>query len=556
MTRIILKLKYLIPLIIFILLSVLIAWFYAHVIYDSPLIDEKSLTTEERVVVEENYFRLGPNWLRKSKGGNWESYIEGNAQERGQIIGKLHRELIIQQEEAFVGELKKQIPNAFYRRLLTLGIAWFNRDLDQHIPQEYREEIAGIARFFSDDYDYIGPKYNRLINYHAAHDIGHAVQNMRLVGCTAVGQWSKNDSSFMILGRNFDFYVGDEFAKNKLVMLINPDEGYKFLSVGWGGFCGVVSGMNEKGLGITLNSLKSEIPEQAGTPVSIIARDILQYAASIDEAISIAAKYTSFVSESFTISSAADGRMAIIEKTPNQMDVYWPSDTTLIATNHCQSPKLNAETINLEHMSSSESTDRYERTKQLLSRRELSGVEDMASILRDQKALNDRNIGTSNPELINQLIAHHSVIFKNYEKQVWVSNYPYQINGYDAYDLDDFNRWASPNHSGSASIDSLTITPDAFFSSPDYKTFEKFKQLKSQLAEATKKELMIDDVTLQTFTASNPEYYETYRLLGNYYVATGQTEAALLAYQKSLTKKIAYQEDSIFIVGQVQQLAP
>ena len=70
----------------------------------------------------------------------------------------------------------------FSGRILSIFISLINNDLDELIPLEFRQEIYGVSKYFSDDYDYIGPKYNRIINYHAAHDIGHAMQNLHLVG--------------------------------------------------------------------------------------------------------------------------------------------------------------------------------------------------------------------------------------------------------------------------------------------------------------------------------------------------------------------------------------
>src|SRR5690606_1101153 len=109
--------------------------------------------------------------------------------ERGIALGILHKELIQSQETAFVREIEQLLPARILRTVMQLGIGWFNRNLDKSIPEEYLQEIYAVSQSFSDEYSYIGPKYNRVLNYHAAHDIGHMAQNMNLVACTAVAQW-------------------------------------------------------------------------------------------------------------------------------------------------------------------------------------------------------------------------------------------------------------------------------------------------------------------------------------------------------------------------------
>ena len=65
------------------------------------------------------------------------------------------------------------------------------------------------------------------------------------VGCTSFGAWAdKTDDNTLLIGRNFDFYVGDAFAQNKLIDFVKPTKGYKFMMVSWAGMIGAVSGMN------------------------------------------------------------------------------------------------------------------------------------------------------------------------------------------------------------------------------------------------------------------------------------------------------------------------
>ena len=134
------------------------------------------------------------------------------------------------------------------------------------------------------------------LTLHGAHDIGHALQDLALVGCSSFAAWGdKSEDGSLILGRNFDFYAGDEFAKDKVVAFIKPTKGYPFMMVTWPGMIGAVSGMNNEGLTITINAGKSKVPLIAKTPISILTREILQYAKNCDEAIAIAKKRKVFV---------------------------------------------------------------------------------------------------------------------------------------------------------------------------------------------------------------------------------------------------------------------
>ena len=542
-------------LVLFLVSGLLTILFFSRVKYDAPPNLESSISKKDLIKVSDTHFALNNSWLRLNKNGNWECYIEGNGYDRGRALGILQEELGKHQEEVFIAEIDSKVPSWIFKKTLIVGIAWFNRDLDSFIPREYREEIYGISQFFSDDFDNIGPKYNRIINYHAAHDIGHAVQNMHLVGCTAFGVWNFDSTSQeMLMGRNFDFYFGDEFAKNKIILLSKPDNGYRSISVTWPSFIGVVSGMNEKGLGITLNSDKSEIPSTSGTPVSIIAREILQYASTIEEAVEICSKYNSFVSESFTISSVIDQSVAVIEKTPTAIDVYRPISDTIVVTNHFQSKSLKNTPLNIEHIKSSESLRRYNRTAELIANSDTTDYTVFATILRDQKGENGIDIGMGNPTALNQLLAHHSVIFDNVKQNIWVSAYPFQLNVMNAYSLHDFTNWSADKVQFPITIDSLEVAEDPFYLSEEYKSFERYKSIRSEIISATETEIEINVDMLTDFISANPAYYETYRLLGNYYLALGNNEKAIKFYEFALTKEIAYQEDRLFMENRIKEI--
>ncbi|MFZ1731522.1 MAG: C45 family autoproteolytic acyltransferase/hydrolase [Bacteroidota bacterium] len=517
-------------------------YFYFAVRLQPPAIEDVHALPQERTRVGKDSYTCGNNWLRKNSRGLWELYVEGEPYERGRAIGILSKELIYRQEKAFVDRIHEMIPSRMYLFGLGLIVAWFNRNLDQSIPPEYLQEIYGVSQFASHEFDDIGSNYQRILNYHGAHDIGHALQGMHMVGCTSfsVRDTASADGSLLV-GRNFDFYVGDEFAKEKIVCFVNPTSGHKFMMVTWGGMIGAVSGMNESGLTVTINAAKSDNPTSAATPISIIAREILQYATTIKEAFTIAQRRRSFVSESILIGSLKDNRTAIIEKSPTRTVLFEPEGPSVICSNHFQSADFKKYETAADTGIANSSHYRYKRMQELLSRYPKMSALDVAEVLRDRLGLADRDIGMGNEKAVNQLIAHHSIIFNPAKRLVWVSTNPFQLGEYLAYDLADIFSPSKPlPPNGNINREALTIPPDPFLSSAEYQNFLRYKAIKrkinSILQSDENQRLGAGQIT--SFVESNPEYFEMHSLLGEYYEKIGDVRSALASYTRALEKEI------------------
>lgn len=502
----------------------------------------------QRIEPSPGFYTLKDSWFRKSESGLYELYVEGDAYERGVINGKLTKELVVRQEDHFTEQIKKMVPSKLWRGFLKYFIGWFNRNLDKNVSEEYKEEIYGISASASEEYKWLGSNYQRLLNYHAAHDIGHALQNLALVGCTSLGTWNgRSEDSTMIIGRNFDFYVGDKFAEDKIVAFFNPAKGYKFMTVTWGGFIGAVSGMNEKGITVTINAAKSSLPSGSATPVSLVAREILQYAKNIKEAIQISKSRKMFVSESFLIGSAEDNKAIIIEKTPDELEEYYPEKDFIVCTNHFQSNGLGKSKSNIQQINESASAYRYERLMELLKVNGKNTVQKTISILRDQKGLNNADIGMGNEKAINQLIAHHSVVFEPQKLMVWVSTSPWQLGKYVAYDLKKVFSLRGMKQDMEISDSDLTVPADSFLLTPAYKKFEAFRKFKEETPEGVK-------INTDSLLSINPEFYHTYVLAGNYLCKHKEYEKALKLYELALTKEIATAKEKDQILDRIKKV--
>nr|WP_237690528.1 C45 family peptidase [Salegentibacter lacus] len=508
---------------------------------------EKIDTT--RTKISDNHYKIGKNSLYKNKHGIWELYVEGDALERGVISGSLTRELMHKQETAFMEKIYELVPKTGYRNFLKKTVAWFNRKMYLHVPEEYKQEIYGTSLFGLEKYNDFAPAYIRMLYFHGAHDIGHALQDLMLVGCTSFAAWNdKTEDGQLLLGRNFDFYAGDEFAEEKIAAFVNPDNGYKFMMYTWAGMIGSVSGMNQEGISVTINAGKSKIPLQAKTPISLVAREILQYASSTAEAIEIARKREVFVSESIMVGSANERKAILIEVAPGNFGVYEVENTNeLVCSNHFQSEAYAKDNRNLKTIEESHTQYRFDKMQELLSEKEQLTPEKAADILRNKEGLKGSKLGMGNEMAINQLLAHHGIIFKPEERKVWVSANPYQLGAFVSYDLDEaFKSFERGNISGSVMTDE-TIAEDPFVNTEAYKDYEKYRKLSREINEAILVEEKVSEEKINELKFLNPHFWEVYKITGDYYFQQKEYKKAVIDYKQAKRREVTTLPDEEYL---------
>ncbi|KFF20631.1 acyl-CoA--6-aminopenicillanic acid acyl-transferase [Chryseobacterium sp. JM1] len=509
-------------------------------VHHLPDISRYALETPKVSKINDSTFSFNQNYLTKNKQQLWELYIKGNPLQLGYNNGALTQNLMQQQEEIFFSKVEGFVPSKFKQKLLRGFLKWYNRKMYLNVREDYQAELYGLAQYSSDQYNFIAPKYLRNLYLHGAHDIGHAMQDLAMVGCTSLAVWNENtEDGEMLIGRNFDFYVGDDFAKNKLIEFVEPDTGIPYMSVSWPGMIGVVSGMNKEGITVTINAGKSKIPLTAKTPISLVTREILQYAKNIDEAIAIAKKRKVFVSESILVGSAHDKNAVIIEVSPKNFGVYKVENTSKVfCTNHFQSEAYKDDKRNQKHIIESHSEYRYEKLQELLEEKKKLNPEKMAAILRDKSGLKDQKIGYGNEKAINQLLAHHAVIFSPEKRLVWVSSNPYQLGEFVCYDLNEIFSGKKAAESLQAKT-ILNIARDPFADSQEFENYEMYKMMGEEVSAATdSKDIVLTDDFIPHYLSLNPDFWLGYYQSGQYYYHKKEFANAKTAFEKALTKEI------------------
>ncbi len=500
------------------------------------------------------YAQLGPNWLSHNSDGLWEMYLQGDPLSRGVAFGRLGQSLLYYQESVFMHQIDVLVPNRSYQHFLKYLIRFYNRNITHYIPEENLEEIYGMSRSCSSQFNYVGQPYERQLNFHSAHDLGHAMQDYMLVGCTSFAAWGNHTVNHdLLVGRNFDFYVGDDFAKNKLVTFVRPSRGYPFAMVGWAGMTGVCSGMNKAGLTVTINAAKSSMPTSSATPISILARQILQYAGNIQQALAIARSAQTFVSESILIGSAADGRAAIIEKSVTRTALYEaPAGQQYVAcANHYQSKAFASDSINLQNIRTSDSPYRLQRCTQLLQQYFPLNPSRAVSVLRNPYGMDDRSVGLGNEATLNQFIGHHSVVFAPARQLMWVSTSPWQMGKFVCYDLNRI--FAARQLLPSVASNVLSLPADsAFIRSRSFQNFLQFRHQQPYIDSCRSLSL----TQIADFVRLNPDYYRTWEVAGDASLHNGNPSLAQHCWQRALHCMVPKQMDRERVSLKLYHLLP
>ena len=91
----------------------------------------------------------------------------------------------------------------------------------------------------------------------------------------------------------------------------------------------------------------------------------------------------------------------------------------------------------------------------------------------------------------------------------------------------------------------LNIPADSFLYSINYKNFNAYKKFREafKFAHKHKVDYALDSKTITNFISLNPEYYETYFLLGNYFKDENEPVEARYYYVKARTKEITTEQD-------------
>ncbi|MBU0553008.1 C45 family peptidase, partial [Myxococcota bacterium] len=389
------------------------------------------------LIIDGDTRRLGPCWWRAHHGQHV-LYLEGDAFASGYCNSALAGSVMGRQEAALHRALDQFVPNALAQRLLLDGVMWVYRDLGAALRPSEREEIFGIAAGYADPFGDKGPRFPRLVLYHALHDISQALIDNPLIACSALAASGEATADgHTLLARNFDFEADPIFDTDKVILFHRPDEGLGYVSVVWSGAINAVSGMNEARIGVSLNAAGSDELAVVGTPTTVLLRRVLMQARSLDDAVEIMTSAPTFVTDIITLADGKTGEVRVLEISPRRHAQRHAARGLIWATNHLLHPTFAADQENQKRLAEGTTGRRFERLGELLAARHgRLSVEESVAILRDRRLPGGRPAPLGHRGTLDAMIASHSVVFDLTSLTLWVSSAPHTLGPYVPYDLE------------------------------------------------------------------------------------------------------------------------
>jgi len=219
--------------------------------------------------------------------------------------------------------------------------------MEPHIPQEYIQEMQGLA-------DGASMNYTDVLLEQIICDIKFYGTGWNGTGCSGFVVFGNSTmDGHLYHGRSFDSSIPPDEPVG-LITVYEPENGNAFVNAGYFGFIGVHTGMNKKGITLENNISSSSDKTLDGMPIMFIGRKVLQYANNLTEAIDIICQADRTTGHHILLGDGKNLNACALEISDDYCKVFWAGDpaediephysipNVVRRTNHYVDPELAA----------------------------------------------------------------------------------------------------------------------------------------------------------------------------------------------------------------------
>ncbi|HBP19322.1 MAG TPA: hypothetical protein DEA08_16220 [Planctomycetes bacterium] len=273
--------------------------------------------------------RSGRGRLERGPGGVPILHLEGTPEEMGRQHGELLRDEI--------GALRSYVRDFVGARRLRQAARRAEALFAEDIPERYYREAEALAR--AADMPLV-----ELLFAQCFTDI------YRVFGCsTLAAESSTGEGTF--LARNLDFPTLGYLGRYSLVIVARPRGRRPFVSIGWPGMLGVLSGQNDAlaAAVLVVHGLEGARP---GLPFQFAFRRVLEECQSVDQAEALLRKTRITVTNNLIVADRQGGKR-VLELHPEHISARGPDAGGLLsATNHFLHESRRVERFSFTYLNS------------------------------------------------------------------------------------------------------------------------------------------------------------------------------------------------------------
>ncbi len=315
-------------------------------------------------------------------------------------------------------------------------LRWRLRLVDDGMPDAQLAEVAGVVHG-ADGAAGAAPGFEELVRVQAALDIGEPAAGSPGVAYGAVARGlsfalgggksgEAGAGARLVVGRSFSLLGagdgGDAASGAPVIAFVRSDQAIPFAAVTWPGMVGAVTGINAEGIAVMVHPAPASDVRltRAAQPTPMIARDVLERAHSLDEAVKIVEKAAPLGAAGFFL---ADGRgqVAWVERSPGRTRVV-----------RGPSPAVAGDFFITEPFLDDPDTDRARRTRpsgarvarasELARRAPIASAEQAIAILRDGGGAGGAPLPPGHRAAIDDGEAVHTVVIDPVDMILWVAD--------------------------------------------------------------------------------------------------------------------------------------
>ena len=373
-------------------------------------------------------------------------HTSGSAHDIGAQHGRLLAGTLKTIQKPFLENVRQTVSTEglFGQTLHNIRLRWRWRTLDDGIPGHQLSEMAGLVR--GAQKSGVSLDYEDQVRLSAILDVGKpalgtggAEMWTLAKALTLLAPVSSPVGERLVVARSFSLPGsadgGQAVRRHPILHVAHPNDALAYASLAWPGLVGVISGVNQEGVGVFLHFAKTSDVRltREAQPSTLIAQEVLERARTLDEAISILKAADSLGSAIYVIVDGNSRTWAVVERSPSTLDLRRGDGAAAIVDN-LEGSKFKDDAINDRSRRTRPMLLRQARAKQLLKTSRSTELE-VAEMLRDRKSKDGATLVFGHRGALDDTESVQTALFDVSGLVLWVSDTGDASGAFRAIDL-------------------------------------------------------------------------------------------------------------------------